>query len=267
MACTDPVAEYSRVLQEESERVCGTALPVELVRMILFRWGGMQTRSAALVRAELSVIRVAAFAGLFAEVRPGTRLSCNLRPPRVVGPRLANDYNTMPAPWLSFVYGALETQPGDLATLGHIDYKTDRVDSDARGMDLVTLLVYTGVPEYWEAAAECRGLSTGWMSPRLKRSFMPGYTRAGKHEMYRLLLRAETDPSWRFWVDLLWPRRMDADLHNPDFQPMYTMWAMLSVASMAWAWNHSETPMWFPWHLARSAAIPYISLCLVGLPE
>jgi hypothetical protein len=38
------------VLQEESERVCGTALPVEIVWLILCRWGGLVSPSAMAIK-------------------------------------------------------------------------------------------------------------------------------------------------------------------------------------------------------------------------
>lgn len=37
------------LLQEESERVCGTALPTEICRIILIRWRGMQHPTARIV--------------------------------------------------------------------------------------------------------------------------------------------------------------------------------------------------------------------------
>jgi len=52
------VTEYHRVLQEESERVCGKHLPNEIVWMILYKWGGLQTPTATLIRAEMRLMPV-----------------------------------------------------------------------------------------------------------------------------------------------------------------------------------------------------------------
>jgi hypothetical protein len=42
--------EFVEVLQEGSERVCGTALPIEIVLAILFRWGGMVSPTTLALR-------------------------------------------------------------------------------------------------------------------------------------------------------------------------------------------------------------------------
>jgi len=47
------VTEYHWVLQEESERLCGRHLPDEIVRMILYKWGGLQTPAAAAIRKRM----------------------------------------------------------------------------------------------------------------------------------------------------------------------------------------------------------------------
>ena len=41
---------HFQVLQEESERVCGKHLPDEIVWMILYKWGGLQTPAGAAIR-------------------------------------------------------------------------------------------------------------------------------------------------------------------------------------------------------------------------
>jgi hypothetical protein len=46
------VGDFVAVLQEESERVCGTALPVELVLAILVEWGGMRSPTAVALRTD-----------------------------------------------------------------------------------------------------------------------------------------------------------------------------------------------------------------------
>jgi hypothetical protein len=49
------LAEYYNVLQEESERVCGTALPVEIIHQILLRWGGLRHHNAASIAMRMLV--------------------------------------------------------------------------------------------------------------------------------------------------------------------------------------------------------------------
>ena len=52
------IAEYTRLLQEESERVCGTALPLELVLAILLRWGGMTSPTAMVMHDDPGLKRM-----------------------------------------------------------------------------------------------------------------------------------------------------------------------------------------------------------------
>lgn len=48
------ILSYIQVLQEESERVCGRHLPEEIVLAILYRWGGLQTPAAVLIRKRMN---------------------------------------------------------------------------------------------------------------------------------------------------------------------------------------------------------------------
>jgi hypothetical protein len=192
----DLVAEYCRVLQEESERVCRTALPLEMVWLILFRWGGMQTLTARLIRKQLGTCAVM-LDGSRVRMPSTIRLSCDLK-----GQRAYTYRHHMTGLATCYTYPVYSASYG---------YDVTQVDINTDNNHFMDMLVYTGVPEYWQAAAECRGLSVDyWMSSAIARCFMPPFDREGRRDMYRLLLRAETDPSWRFWVDLFWPRQISA---------------------------------------------------------
>jgi hypothetical protein len=212
-------AEYYNVLQEESERVCGTALPVEIIHLILLKWGGLEHPAAGCVRRELTTpVTCYGCPDAPVSVADKSRMSCTLMPATTPRDYFLRHVAAGKIPYFdhphaafvleaNFVGGAVSP---DYIRVGHVGYRNQEVEINANAHVLASVLAHCGVVEYWRAAAECRGLSVDhWMSNGTTRLFMPPYTREGKRDMYRLLLRAETDPSWRFWPDLFWPRRLN----------------------------------------------------------
>ena len=181
---TMSLAEYHRVLQEESERVCGRALPPELIRLILYKWGGFEHPAAEMLRRCMSDVGPRRSRWVEAASLPMVHLRLQRQRPsapswtrRVVGWKLSGE-----------VY--------------HHTYDSDAVETGTRARSLLFQLLHTGVPERWKLACECSGVPSGWLPDVWQRSMMPSWTIGGIREAYRLLLRAE-NPSREQRAELL----------------------------------------------------------------
>ena len=210
------IAEYHRVLQEESERVCGKHLPDEIVWIILYRWGGLQTPTAGLIRAEMRLM-------------PAESSSKNDRyapidttqwKPRV-GPlaitkdivthfSLNNVLRTAPLKPVRFPINGYANLYA--ALLGNNTYFYYRLNQNADHYFTAKnlrwrygFMIDDGYSEryaMWKAALEYRGCSDKLIE-RASRLGVWSYT---NRDSYDLLRRAETDYTWRFWWDALGPK-------------------------------------------------------------
>ena len=209
------LAEYCQVLQEESERVCGTALPPELIHLILFRWGGLEHPTATLIQGVMSRPH---------DIGPwrGWALPYSTIPRHVFGD--VPSAETMADPATEFAAYITDCTLG-LSNLSDDGQRARHELPDGRvfvyglSLRLQNALAHSildegvwwlcGPPMFthgvrcsqralWIMAAQCRGMSQHHM-----RAFRRGPTPlATKLELCNLLRRAETDRSWRLWYDL-----------------------------------------------------------------
>lgn len=188
-----PVPEYYRALQEGSRRACGRALPWELVQIILFVWGGLMTPSA------LAMTRfVASAPWCVPDSGPGCHVACPESRSDRVRPITSVLCRWSPRGW-GRGWGCVHYGTAEFPTWPHYrQYSDDYLC--LRPTALEADLLYGSGGERWRQAVACRGGSSAFAYA------LGALCEPGRREGYRLMLRAETDASWRFWADLLQPR-------------------------------------------------------------
>lgn len=225
------VTEYQRVLQEECERVCGKHLPDEIVWMILYKWGGLQTPTGGIIRNLMTmssrnslgqVFRVIPY-GTFSQDDIGDQITeeqlddpsaefaipiYNVQLVRYIDTKR---YNELVSPLNPD--GASQiclTAQGPLLIRAWwppyllIERTSPYSVWQWRGLDIWEEPLGPGMrmrPNYlWAMAAKCRGVPDRYLRFFYRHNRPPTAT---KSELYQLVLRAETDHTWRFWYDMI----------------------------------------------------------------
>jgi hypothetical protein len=212
------LGEYCWVMQEESERVCGTALPVEICHLILLKWGGLRHPTATAIRGLMSPVHEVC--GFDVQVVPHHSIQRD----QLVGPVAASrvDPDAMRVTLITNSHWLREERGGERPDGPH----TFTMLRDGRvlvyGMSArLSQLLCHGVSDegvwwgansplfadglqcsqegLWQMAAVARGVSNWHLNGLTKCNLT---TEATKPELCALLRRAETDYSWKFWYDL-----------------------------------------------------------------
>jgi len=226
------VTDYHRVLQEESERVCGRHLPDEIVWMILYKWGGLQTPTGGIIRNlmvmsirnSLGQIHRFVPSGTFSQDDFGELVSeekfhdsSTVFASHINDVRLAQWIITTRSSefnWCPYAYQTRSTAQGPvLVRTMYRSYLLSKPTSPYsvwqwQGIDIFQNPHRAGMwmrPRYlWMMAAKCRGVPEMFIWPCYRYDMPPT---AAMPELYQLVLRAETDYTWRFWYDLFLAHR------------------------------------------------------------
>lgn len=220
------ITKYHQVLQEESERVCGKHLPDEIVWMILYKWGGLQTPSGAVIRNLMATSsrnslgqrhRLVPY-GLFSKGDigelisqeqlddPATEFVMHVSNVRLVRQTVATE--NLSKLLDQHAYTMRSTAQGPvLVWVSPPSILYERTSPCAiwkwQGLDMLHEPPGDGIrmrKRYlWAMAAKYRGVSELIVAHGYRTRATPTAT---KPELYQLLLRAETDHTWRFWYDL-----------------------------------------------------------------
>lgn len=250
---THAMLTHFQVLQEESERICGKALPAEIVLMILYKWGGLETPTARIVwklmnttihntlGQSLRFVPHGTFSkgelgGFLTEEQLRNRstvfvshipTAIILRSVGVEGVdmRLLSPYST--AMWQT-TKGPIFVQPACSFRLSFRLSERTTPSSIWKWQGLDTWMEPPGAgmrmrsTYLWAMAAQCRGVPEPYVRLCYRARDPPSAT---KSELYQLVLRAETDYTWRFWYDLV--------STNPEFCWPVTVGHIIGVALSA----------------------------------
>jgi hypothetical protein len=211
--------KYFQVMQEGSERVCGTALPVEIIHLILFKWGGLMHPTAAIIQG--LILPLHNVYGFNVQVIPHGSIS----PEQIVG-SIQHDQLDGEAVRLIYITlhkllcekNATESSPnaGDSFTM----LRDGSVLVCSRSIEMTRLLyrditdegtwwaadelmfedgIHSSKMGLWTMAAACRGWSIKNCKVLCNTHRETDVTKA---ELCALLRRAETDNSFKFWYDM-----------------------------------------------------------------
>lgn len=210
--------EYYQVLQEGSERMCGTALPVEIIHLILFKWGGLMHPTAAVIQG--LILPVHNVCGFNVQVIPYHSIS----PEQIVG---SVQHNELDGEAVRLIYITLHNllceknaaEPPNAGD-GFTMLRDGSVLVCSRSIEMTRLLyrditdegtwwaadelmfedgIHSSKMGLWSMAAACRGWPIKGCKVLCNTHIETDVTKA---ELCALLRRAETDYSFKFWYDM-----------------------------------------------------------------
>ncbi len=211
-------AEYCCVLQEESERVCGTALPQEIIHLILLKWGGLRHPAATAIHRLMSPVHEVC--GFNVQIVPHHSILRDQLAGEVAPSQVDPDATRLTlitnSHWLREERGGERPDGPHSFTMlrdgrvlvygmsGRLSQSLCRtIRSEGVWWGANSPLLGDGLQcskeGLWMMAAAARGVPLKYVAVICQNGFNTETTKA---ELCALLWRAETDHSWKFWYDL-----------------------------------------------------------------